>query len=201
MTDRIRTRIQARTGNPGPRRTGIASEAQGVTEPVDAGELFSAHAPFLYRVLERLCGPGDHLDDLVQEVFLTAHRRRADLTRDSDLRGWLYRVAMNLVRHHRRSFARRRALQERVKGATPSESQEPRQEAALASRQMALAVRACVDKLPLKQREVFVLFELEGLEGPAIARLMGIPENTVWSRLHHARKRFEKVWRANHETG
>ena len=51
-----------------------------------------------------------------------------------------------------------------------------------------------VEKLPLKQREVFVLFELEEMEGKQIAELLSIPENTVWTRLHHARARFRKLW-------
>jgi RNA polymerase sigma-70 factor, ECF subfamily len=49
--------------------------------------------------------------------------------------------------------------------------------------------------MPFKQREVFTLYELEELEGPEIAALLGIPINTVWTRLHHARKRFEESMR------
>ena len=41
-------------------------------------------------------------------------------------------------------------------------------------------------------REVFVLFELEGLSGPEISEALGIPLKTVWTRLHHARKDFEQ---------
>ena len=51
-----------------------------------------------------------------------------------------------------------------------------------------------IAKLPPKQREVFVLYELEGLEGRAIAEMVGAPTNTVWTRLHHARKRFATLW-------
>jgi RNA polymerase sigma-70 factor (ECF subfamily) len=42
-------------------------------------------------------------------------------------------------------------------------------------------------KLSPKKRMVFVLFEIEGLPVDEIARVVGCPENTVWSRLHHAR--------------
>ena len=49
--------------------------------------------------------------------------------------------------------------------------------------------------LPFKQREVVVLYELEELEGAAIAELLGIPINTVWTRLHHGRKNFEQLMR------
>ena len=43
-----------------------------------------------------------------------------------------------------------------------------------------------------KKREVFAMFELEGLSGEQIAERIGCPVNTVWTRLHHARKDFLK---------
>jgi len=46
-----------------------------------------------------------------------------------------------------------------------------------------------------KKREVFALFELEGLSGDEIAERLGCPVNTVWTRLHHARAEFVKVAR------
>ena len=51
-------------------------------------------------------------------------------------------------------------------------------------------VEAILDELPLEQRAVFVLFELEGLETESIADRRGIPVGTVYSRLHAARKAF-----------
>lgn len=46
-----------------------------------------------------------------------------------------------------------------------------------------------------KKREVFALFELEGLSGEEIAERVGCPIDTVWTRLFHARKEFEKIAR------
>jgi RNA polymerase sigma factor (sigma-70 family) len=51
-----------------------------------------------------------------------------------------------------------------------------------------------MQKMPFKQREVFALYELEGQSGKSISELLKIPENTVWARLHHARKKFQKFW-------
>ena len=45
-------------------------------------------------------------------------------------------------------------------------------------------------KLAEAQRTTFVLFEIEGLSGEEIARIQEIPVNTVWTRLHHARRQF-----------
>jgi RNA polymerase sigma-70 factor (ECF subfamily) len=166
------------------------------TEPVapavDVGALFDAHAPFLLRVVTRLTGGGDQVEDLVQEVFLVAHGRRHELSSHPEPRAWLYRVAVNLVRHHHRSFARRRALVQAAAREVPESTPGPLDQAQ--RREHAELIRACVAELPLEQREAFVLYELECLEGRAIAELLGVPENTVWSRLHHARKRFRELW-------
>ena len=46
--------------------------------------------------------------------------------------------------------------------------------------------------IPFKQREVFMLYEIDGMDGPSIAQLVDIPLNTVWSRLRLARETFAK---------
>ena len=50
-------------------------------------------------------------------------------------------------------------------------------------------------KLPHKKRTVLVLFEIEGLSAKEISDVVGCPENTVWSRLHHARAEMVKAAR------
>jgi RNA polymerase sigma-70 factor (ECF subfamily) len=47
-----------------------------------------------------------------------------------------------------------------------------------------------LERMSPKKREVFALFELEGLSGDEISERIGVPVNTVWTRLHHARKDF-----------
>ena len=59
--------------------------------------------------------------------------------------------------------------------------------------QSAAMVREVSLKVSFKPREVFVLFEFEGLECKAIAELLAVPEGTVWSRLHEARRQFEAL--------
>ncbi|MCB9728488.1 MAG: sigma-70 family RNA polymerase sigma factor [Deltaproteobacteria bacterium] len=169
-----------------------AGPEAGPGSVADIGALFDEHAPFLLRVTTRLLGGTDQVEDLVQEVFLTAHRRRHELSSHPEPRAWLYGVAVNLVRHHRRSFARRRALVQAAAREVPETSPGPLDQAQ--RRQHAELIRSCVAELPLEQREAFVLYELECLEGRVIAELLGVPENTVWSRLHLARKKFRALW-------
>ena len=157
---------------------------------LDIGDLFDAHAPYLLRVAERLTGSAATAEDIIQEVFLVAWRRRAELSDDGQLRGWLYQVVVNQVRHHQRASARlHRFLTE-----YPPPSVEQTPEGTLHRRQQAKQIRRCVLRLPMPQREVFVLYELEELEGAAIAEILNIPLSTVWSRLRLARARFQRTW-------
>lgn len=173
-----------------------AAESESVSRPggtFDTGALFDAHAPFLLRVVERLTGSGDRAEDIVQQVFLIAHQKQATVAAQEDPRKWLYHTAVNVTRHDRRSFARRARLQRSLEHEDPRPASElPDQTAE--QRERGRRVREIVAKLPMKQREVFVLFELEEAPGAEIARMLDIPENTVWSRLRLARKRFERLW-------
>lgn len=163
---------------------------------VDIGRLFDEHAPYLCRVVHRLTGSAEAAEDVVQEVFLLAYNRRHELEDRTGIRTWLYRVAVNHVRHRRRSFARYRGLLDRYQAEslrapdaqTPDDTVEKQQRGAM--------IHACVQKLSEKQREVFVLYELEELEGAEIASILDLPVNTVWSRLRLARTAFRKHWAA-----
>lgn len=165
------------------------------TEALDVARLFDAHAAYLRRVVHRLTGSQEMAEDVVQEVFVLAYRRRQELEDRQGIRTWLYRAAVNHVRHRRRSFARYQSLLDRYKGhaylgmkATP----EPFELTQRSER--GAMIRACVAELSAKQREVFVLYELEGLDGSEISDILGIPLNTVWSRLRLARAAFRKKW-------
>jgi len=167
---------------------------------IDIGALFDAHAAYLCRVVHRLTGSRQVAVVVVQEVFITAWRRREDLDPNSNVRSWLYRVAVNHVRHQRRSVGRLGAFLDRYTWLRRRE-QDPETAFERIDRQdKARMIQACVLKLSDKQREVFVLYELEALEGAEVAEVLDLPINTVWSRLRLARKRFRELWNELQET-
>jgi RNA polymerase sigma-70 factor (ECF subfamily) len=165
---------------------------QDAPVPIDVGELFKEHVEFLLRVVERLTGHGDHVEDLVQDAFVVAYRRRDELRAGPDVRGWLYRVVSHRAMHHRRSMWRRFRLARSV-AAEPTDASD-RAEDIVQQRERGAQIRNVVLTLPFHQREVFVLFELEELDGRTIAQLLNIPEGTVASRLHAARRAFREHW-------
>lgn len=163
--------------------------------PLDIGDLFDVHAGWVHRVAQRLTSSSAAADDIVQEVFLLAHRRRGELTDRLGIRTWLYRVTVNVARQSFRAGRRYGSAVERA-GAEPArEASNP--EAMLLRHENAMLVRACVASLSDACREVFVLYELERIEGSEIAEILEIPVNTVWSRLRLARSAFREAWRVH----
>lgn len=154
----------------------------GVDALDDVRALYVEHASGLASALRRLTWPGADYEDLLQEVFIIAVRRRAQLRVVLSQKAWLYNVALKVAATARRSHRVRSFL-----GLAPS---PPR--AADAQLESLEAVHAALARLAPKKREVLVLFELEGFSGPEIAETLDVPLKTVWTRLHHARKEFEK---------
>lgn len=187
-----------------PFGTSVAPKTVHSQETADAprterlAQLFDDHAEFLVRVVTRSVGTRDRAEDVVQRAFLIAHRKGLPDIEPDHARAWLYRVAMNEVQHERRSLARRTRLASSV-AREPQPEAERLQDDVMVERDRARLVREIVADLPDAQREVFTLYELEEMPGQAIAEMLEIPENTVWSRLRLARQRFEKIWRARVE--
>ena len=156
-------------------------------------ELYDAHFDFVSRVARRLGTPASELDDVCQEVFLVAFRKLSDF-RDGRLTTWLYRICANVVSdRHRRRRLRRTLLEFWRKPEEPTVDWTPDRE--YESREVEAAVSRVLERMAPKKREVFVLYEMEGLSGEAVAELVGCKLDTVWTRLHYARKEFEQIAR------
>ena len=168
--------------------------AAGVSPLLEVETLYTELAPFLARVIRRLVGDGPHVDDLLQETFLVAHRRRGDYDASRAApRTWLYGIASHLCLRHRRSLFRLDVFRARLQVAPVLAPHAPDREFEEAERRA--AVKRVIQQLPFKQREVFVLFEIEGLGGQEIATVLGLPQGTVWTRLSKARATFVRLGR------
>jgi RNA polymerase sigma-70 factor (ECF subfamily) len=158
--------------------------------PVSLDHLYEEHADFLHRAIANLAGPTLEPDDLVQEVFVHACRGWSRFGGRSSVRTWLYGIALGVVANARRRARFRRFVGlERAAEPVAPQLSAPEE---LEREQVRRKVHAVMEKLPEKKRTALVLFELEGLSGEEIAAVMGCPEPTFWSRLHHARKDFAR---------
>ena len=153
-------------------------------------ELYRAHAPRLFGLVCRLVGRTEG-EDLLQEVFLTAHRKLGLYRGDSSLGTWLFRLATNQCLDHLRS---KRA---RFAAMTDELDDEP-----VAPGPSVGAVLGVVDRIDLERamtslpvgcRTVFVLHDVEGCEHQEIAEMLGIADGTSKSQLHKARMRLRAM--------
>lgn len=153
----------------------------------ELAEIYRAHADFVQRSAGHLGVPDHHLDDVVHDVFIIAHRTlpRFDQARGS-LRSWLFGITKRVVLHHRRSAARHR----RRLTVVPSPPQAPHPDEELARRRVVDHIEAFLDRLPPSKRLVFTLADIEGMPAVEVARSLGINVNTAYARLRSARREF-----------
>lgn len=141
-----------------------------------------------YNLAYRLLGDRERAADATQEAFLSAYLHLADLQGPS-FRSWLLRIVANqcydLLRRARVRAAR--SLEEMAdQGLDPVEGGESPEEGALRSEQR-LALERCLGTLPVDQRAVLVLSDIQGSSYQEIAAVLGLSAGTVKSRLSRAR--------------
>lgn len=157
--------------------------------PSDFRSVYEAHFSFVWRMLRRLGVRARDVEDVVQSVFLVVHRRLADFEGRSSLRTWLFGICMRVARDYRSSaYVRRVELSDDATRSAASDGPDALQ--VFETHERARLVEQILDRMSEAQRIVFVLFEIEGLDGEEIAELLDVPLGTVRSRLRLARKTF-----------
>ncbi len=152
------------------------------------------------RWIRALGGPEADRDDIAQEVFLVASRRLHAFD-GSNPAGWLYRITQRQVRDFRRRTWIRRIFNREHTDAVetlPDDGSSPAR--ALERKEKQRILNALLSKMNVDRRAAFVLFEIDGLSGEEIAKIQGVAVNTVWKRLHVARKEFMALV-ARHQHG
>ncbi|MFD6072664.1 RNA polymerase sigma factor [Amycolatopsis lurida] len=151
-------------------------------------ELFERHAQSVWNHAYRLTGSWASAEDLTSSTFLTAWRRRADITlvRDSAL-PWLYSVAGNLARSEHRSTGRRLRLVRRLPEPRSVSDHADTVVDQLDGEDRLRQVLALVAKLPKSQRQAVELCLLGDLSSGDAAELLGVAEVTVRAHISRAR--------------
>jgi RNA polymerase sigma-70 factor (ECF subfamily) len=164
---------------------------QAEADAADIGELYRQHAETVARWVARLGGPLMDVDDAVHEVFMIAQRRHPTIHGPARLTTWLYRVTTKVVSHRRRKDRLRRWLGGSANDVAADMTDVERSPAeALEAKERGRLVYRVLDRLSERQREVLILFEMEGLSGEEIAALYHAKVATVWVWLHRARASF-----------
>lgn len=161
----------------------IATRASGHSRAV-VDTLYRQHGRFVWRVLRRLGVPAADVDDAVHETFMVVQRRIDGFEARGEITTWLYAICLRVASTRRRSERRRARLLAAVWPLFEKSAQTPSDDRAVLER--------IIERMPLDQRTVFVLSELEQLDGATIAALLQVPVGTVRSRLRLARVCFDR---------
>ena len=143
-------------------------------------------ARLAFRVAFSVLRHREDAEDVAQEAFARAHRHFKQLRDPERFTSWLVRTVWRLALDRRRGEHRRslrEAEHERVRRSVAAD--------AVAADERAEMLWKAIDSLPDKLRRVVVLASIEGHDVGAVARLLGIPQGTVKSRLFLARQRIK----------
>lgn len=155
------------------------------------------HMDAAYNLARWLSGGGAEAEDLVQEAYLRAWRY-FDAFRGDDMRVWLLTIVRNCFMSWARSARPGRMIYSADVPEDDAEplwtAGEPDPEALLLSEADAVRVNQVMAELPLEQREVLLLREVEELSYQEIATVIGVPVGTVMSRLSRARASLRQRW-------
>jgi len=181
----------------------VMSAAPAVTshEVADArgqlASIYAAYCHYVWRCVRRMGVAPEHVEDVVQDVFLVVSERLHEFEGRASLKTWIYAITFRVAAEDRR----RRHRDARPKTiawdhATPTSADEQ-----LGARELAGQLQGLLTGLDLEQRAVFVLIELEQMSGPETAQILGIKLNTIYSRLRLARRRIERELGADARRG
>jgi RNA polymerase sigma-70 factor (ECF subfamily) len=159
---------------------------------LDLATVYEAHFRYVWRCLRSLGIRDSQLDDALQDVFIVVQRRLPEFDGQAELRTWLYAIALRIARKYRDRARREPASLEAARERDPElpAASEVSGDSALESERLLLARRALAS-LTDDKREIFVLARVEQMSAPEIASVLGIPLNTVYSRLRAARLAFD----------
>ncbi len=154
-------------------------------------ELIRAKLPMLRGGVYRIVRNTQDTDDIIQEALLTAYREFSSLKNESQLAGWVYRIAINAAI----DFLKRKQRIQEHEVTMESEKLE----AVAASEPDAgqadniLALEQAIQKLPEEVRQVIVVCCLGNLSGSEAADYFECSENTLYQRVHRAKEQLRKL--------
>lgn len=163
-------------------------------------ELYKAHSGRLYSLACRMLGNPADAEDLLQEIFLSAHRKLDSFRGDAALGTWLYRLGMNQILDHVRSRAGRAGqITDGLDDATTLADASGHR---LADRAIdRIDLERALGELPPGCRAAFLLHDVDGLEHREVSEVLGIAEGTSKSQVHKARLRLRGLLRGGRREG
>jgi RNA polymerase sigma-70 factor (ECF subfamily) len=169
----------------------MPAEHTDTQSPTSLQALVRSHQGLVARALARAGVAARDVPDLVQEVFIVAHRRLPEWQGRSKLSTWLYRVALNVASdHRRRAYQRRETLPgldvSLLAADTPVQLE-------LERRDQVLQLCAALEQLSDEHKQALVGYDVEELSVAELAERAQVPHKTIYSRLYAARRLMRQL--------
>lgn len=158
-------------------------------------EIVREHQAMVFRMLVRLTGSREHVDDLAQDVFLRLHRALPSFRGEALLTTYLHRIVVNVAqdewKRRKREDQRSDSLSDDLSGwenrlAHPSSNAEDQ----LATRELQFRVEEALGRLSPVERSILVLYHQEERSYHQIAESLRLPIGTVRTHLHRGRNKL-----------
>jgi len=182
-------------GGPSPAVVNALSEDAALAAACRSGDLrayerlYAMHGARMKNLARNVLGNPIDAEDAVQETFLKVQRSIASFRGQSSFATWTYRILINTCYDARRSRLRKKEVANDDSEETPRH--EPRAPGAHPALRMAL--ERALAKLTRHQRDVFLLYEVEGFRHAEIARMLEMTEAASKNTLFQAKKNLRQM--------
>ncbi len=151
-------------------------------------DIYESYQGQVRNIIFRMNGE-DEIDDLVQNTFIKIYQNLEGFKSESSLKTWIYRIAINTVKDHKKARSRKNWLNLFQPGHEIDVEVNDQFDQKISLKEASKLIR---EKLSIKHQEVIILYSFEDLDIAAISKVLKIPEGTVKSRLFKAHKVLKK---------
>lgn len=158
-------------------------------------ELVRRYRNDVYALAVRYVRNREEAWDIAQESFIKAHRGLRRFRGDASFKTWMLRITANQCKDYLKKRRVPTVAMEDLGGADHAASQASRPDQAAGASELGAQIEAALDQIGHKHKLAFILREYEGLSYEEMAAAMNCSMGTVMSRLHHARKKLQRILR------
>ena len=168
-------------------------------EVENATDIFQGDYERIFRYIMSMVHDTAEAEDLTQETFLRAYRRRDSLRDEGAQTAWLYRIATHVCLDRLRQYARRNPLESEtdLDQVDVAEPDTPSLQQTIERDEMSACVQRYLNGLPDSYRAVMLLHDMHEMTAPEIAQLLGESLANVKIRLHRARRKLRTALEAS----
>ncbi len=168
--------------------------AAGAGDADAVGALFERFRDPVFRFLTRVVGgrPDIDVEDLVQQTFLVIVRG-AKFDGRAKVSTWIFGIAANIARTHRRGRSRRFRFLEGFQSARTLTTVDADPDERLDVSRRLARVKAALEAEPLPRRMAFVLCEMEGMSAKEAGAVLKVSEAAIWKRVSETRRRLREA--------